>query len=66
MIGNKPDRQAFIVSALYGAAGYLSVFLSITACYLAAAALLSFGGLRMTGRSLENAAAEAPLAKSRT
>lgn len=55
----------FIVSALYGAAGYLSIFLFIAACYLAAAVLLSWGGLRMTGRSLENAAAEAPLTESR-
>ncbi len=47
----------FIVSALYGAVGYLSVFLYIAVCYLAAAALLGVFGLRVTGRSLETAAA---------
>jgi putative MFS transporter len=56
----------FIVSALYGAAGYLSIFLFIAACYLAAAAMLSLVGLRVTGRSLENAAAETALVKGRT
>ncbi len=52
----------FVVSTLYGAAGYLSVFLYIAVCYLAAAALLGVLGLRVTGRSLEVAATESGVA----
>jgi putative MFS transporter len=44
----------FIVSGLYGAFGYYSVFFYIAVCYLAGGAIAAIFGPRTTGRALED------------
>jgi putative MFS transporter len=43
----------FIIGGLFAASGYLSVFVFISACWLAVGAIVAARGLSTTGRSLD-------------
>jgi MFS transporter, putative metabolite:H+ symporter len=50
----------FLVSALYTAAGYASVFVYIAVCYVLGGMLVAIFGPRTTGRSLQSSVASIP------